>query len=91
MILKETIENIAGFIWWRLVNISDNVKSYIRGLLTAVFSSAGVERIFSLYDLVQSKLRNRLGNENLLYFCCITKLVVFLFRELYFIIFILMC
>ena len=26
-------------------------------------SSAGVERIFSTFGLVQSKLRNRLGNE----------------------------
>ena len=63
LFLKETIENVAGFNWWRLINISDNIKSYIRGLLRDVCSSTGVERIISSYGRVQSKLRNRLGNE----------------------------
>jgi len=34
-----------------------------RQLLCAVGSSAGVERIFSTFGLVHSKLRNRLGVE----------------------------
>jgi len=32
-------------------------------LFTAVASSAGIERIFSTYGLVHSKIRNRLGVE----------------------------
>ena len=63
LFLKETIENVAGFNWWRLINICANIKSYIRGLLTDVCSSIGVERIFSLYGRVQSKLRNRFSKE----------------------------
>ena len=32
-------------------------------LLTAVSATAGLERIFSTFGLVHSKLRNKLGNE----------------------------
>ena len=43
-------------------------------MLTAVASSSGVERIFSTFGLVQSKLRNNLGNEK-------AAKLVFLFKE----------
>ena len=62
MFLNKTIENVAGFNWWRLIDISDNIKSYIRGLFTVVCSSIGVERIFPSYGLVKYKLQNCLGN-----------------------------
>ena len=75
LFLKEIIENVATWNWCRLININENIKSYIKGLLTAECSSAGVEMIFSSYELVQSKLRNHLGNEK------VAKLV-FLFHEL---------
>ena len=32
-------------------------------LMSAVSSSAGVERVFSTFGLVHSKIRNRLGTE----------------------------
>jgi len=37
------------------------IVSIAKQLLTATRSSAGVERIFSSFGLVHSKLRNRLG------------------------------
>jgi len=38
--------------------LTPEVLNSILKLLTSVASSAGVERVFSLYGLVQSKLRN---------------------------------
>lgn len=38
-------------------------ESLCQQLLSAIASTAGLERIFSTFGVVQSKLRNRLGNE----------------------------
>lgn len=61
--------------WWKSVNLIDAEK-YFRWtelqeeflcmcskLLTAVAATAGLERIFSTFGLVHSKLRNKLGTE----------------------------
>ena len=60
LFLKETIDNVVGFNWWRLIDICGNIRSNSRGLLTAIGFS--VERIFSLYGMVQSKKRKKLLN-----------------------------
>ncbi len=51
--------------WWRShSNVLDSdVISAAQQLLSAVASSSGVERVFSSYGIVHSKLRNRLGTE----------------------------
>ncbi len=43
--------------------MDDEIFNIIEALMIAKASSAGVERVFSSFGLVQSKLRNRLGNE----------------------------
>ena len=67
---NSTLDSINPRDWWRYfvadMPISTNrcsPKRLIEVLFTAVSSSAGVERIFSIYGLVQNDLRNRLGNE----------------------------
>ena len=51
--------------WWRSHQhaLAPEVLNSILQLLISVASSAGVERVFSSYGLVQSKLRNQLGTE----------------------------
>jgi len=51
------------------------ILNSILQLLTSVSSSAGVERVFSSYGLVQSKLRNQLGTDK-------TSKLVFLYKFL---------
>ena len=61
--------------WWNSLDlVEDSVLSVIHRLLTAVASSSGVERIFSTFGLVQSKLRNKLGTDK-------AAKLVFLFKE----------
>lgn len=54
--------------WWVAIHnmkkcITEEELDIIKQLLCTVASSAGVERIFSAFNLVHSKLRNRLGTE----------------------------
>lgn len=54
--------------WWKsqkvdIDKVDSNIINVIEQFYTAQASSAGVERIFSSFGLVQSKLRNRLGTE----------------------------
>jgi len=53
--------------WWRshkqVLTPDPEVLQSILQLLTSVASSAGVERVFSSFGLVQSKLRNQLGTD----------------------------
>ena len=55
-------------LWWRTVKSSKNIVSNelceiaIR-LLSLTSSSAAIERIFSSFGLIVTKLRNRLGTE----------------------------
>lgn len=66
---KTTVESLTDYEWWKMQAslypnfvTAANLKD-IEMLTTAVASSAGIERTFSKQSLVQSKLRNKLGNE----------------------------
>lgn len=74
--------------WWRSVNITDKSAfenkwnslkeswlSVCEQLFSAVAATAGLERIFSSFGLVQSKLRNRLSNDK-------ANKLTFLFRHM---------
>lgn len=54
-------------VWWKCIQrsgkISESLCEFAVKLLTMPASSASVERIFSNFGLVQTKLRNRLGLE----------------------------
>ena len=58
----EVIGSVSTIEWWNsILGLDAQIKMTIFKLLSAVASSSGVERIFSSYGLVQSKLRNKLG------------------------------
>lgn len=67
MFSDEVIKNVTPLQWWKAqlerLDEDSQLKPIIYQLFTAVASSASVERIFSTFGLVQSKIRNRLGNE----------------------------
>ena len=62
---KDVTNAMTPLKWWNSFGsaVNSNSKLFLEQLLTAVAFSAGVERVFSSYGLVQSKLRNRLGTE----------------------------
>ena len=68
MSATEWWESHAGFI-------DSDILSAVYQLMTAVASSSGVERVFSSFGLVHSKLRNRLGTEK-------AAKLVFLFKSM---------
>jgi hypothetical protein len=74
---SDVTTNLSAVQWWRSHrdDIDSSALHTIIQLLTAVASSAGVERVFSSYGLVHSKLRNRLGTEK-------AAMLVFLFKAL---------
>ena len=51
--------------WWQSHDgmIPDDNLTTVKQLLSAVAASSGVERVFSTYGLVQSKLCNCLGTD----------------------------
>lgn len=57
--------NISSLTWWQSQKqfISAELSSLTNQLFSTVASSAGVERLFSTFGIVHSKLRNRLGSE----------------------------
>lgn len=61
------ISNMSDIEWWistfSIIHIDPVAQDIIKQLMTAVASSAGLERIFSSFGLVHSDLRNRLGVE----------------------------
>ena len=65
MFNNNIIENVTPSCWWR--SLDGIVEKYFADvaekLLTAVASSAGVERIFSTFGYIHSNIRNRLGIE----------------------------
>jgi hypothetical protein len=68
MFSQEMTSNISPVEWWishkdLFGNNKDEVVKIAKQLLGAVASSASVERIFSSFGLIHSKLRNRLGTE----------------------------
>lgn len=67
----ESFKKTCPMLWWTSVSLEDEEKwpqkekfiKFCEQLLTATASTAALERCFSTFGLVQSKLRNRLGNE----------------------------
>lgn len=67
----ESFKNTCPLLWWTSVTLEDEERwpqkekfiKFCEQLLTATASTAALERCFSTFGLVQSKLRNRLGNE----------------------------
>ena len=65
--------DVAPLTWWRSLAVGEDLLNFnqlkdtwiamCEQYMTATASTAGVERLFSTFGLVQSKLRNRLGNE----------------------------
>lgn len=76
-----TLSSMTDFEWWAAYIdmfpevLSDEEKAFILQLASATASSADLERTFSKFGLIQSKLRNRLGTQ------LATKLV-FLYNKL---------
>lgn len=61
----ETLVNIKPIVWWMALekSIHPATLSLAQQLHSAVASSAGIERLFSTFGFVHSKVRNRLGTE----------------------------
>ena len=69
------VNGIHPLSWWKLIpSISSAFSRYITGL-PAINSSASIERVFSSFGLVHSRIRNRLGIEK-------AGKLVFIFRIL---------
>lgn len=63
---EEILKTSKALYWWKSqqnVEAVQKVLPTIKQLLSATASSASVERVFSTFGLVHSKLRNRLGTE----------------------------
>ena len=65
MFNNNIIENVTPSCWWRSLDgiVGKDFADVAEKLLTAVASSAGVERIFSTFGYIHSNIRNRLGIE----------------------------
>ncbi|XP_053163610.1 uncharacterized protein LOC128350053 [Hemicordylus capensis] len=62
MFAEDISKKVTPVNWWKsLKHLDLETVQVMISLLTAVASSAGVERIFSSFGLIHSKLRNRLG------------------------------
>lgn len=63
MFADTVIQSVQPVDWWRSHGnrLHPDTIHVAKQLLTAISSSAGVERVFSSFGLVHSKLRNRLG------------------------------
>ena len=65
-LFKESVlKNLTPNSWWESMTgkVSTDALQVVKGFLTASASSASVERIFSRFGLVHSKIRNKLGVE----------------------------
>ena len=65
MFSDDVLKNVIPLSWWKSQAqiLPESIINLAKCLLTSVASSAGVERIFSTFGLIQSKIRNRLGTE----------------------------
>ncbi|XP_053102956.1 uncharacterized protein LOC128323583 [Hemicordylus capensis] len=62
MFAEDILKKVTPVNWWKsLKHLDLETVQVMISLLTAVASSAGVERILSSFGLIHSKLRNRLG------------------------------
>ena len=62
------MQSVEPASWWRNVDqdnvhVKTEILSLINTLMNAIASSASIERVFSTFGLVHSKIRNRLGVE----------------------------
>jgi len=72
-LFKDSFKSVTPMTWWKVAaqTIPNTDTAPLRQqmielccqLFTAAASTAGLERIFSSFGLVHSKLRNRLGND----------------------------
>jgi hypothetical protein len=70
---SETLKEISPSEWWKIIKdkatrssqtpVAANFCSFLVSLHSCLASSASIERWFSTFGLVWSKLRNRLGAE----------------------------
>ncbi len=65
MYSHELVNTVTPLAWWhsQSSDVNQDMIKLINQLLGAVSSRAGVERIFSTFGYVHSKVRNRLGIE----------------------------
>jgi len=65
MFADSVVTDVQPLVWWKAQagRLHLDTISVANQLLTATASSAGVERVFSSFGLVHSKLCNRLGVE----------------------------
>lgn len=75
---ESVVSQVYVYEWWKsqkntIGKFNPNVFPIIEQLLTAQASSASVERMFSSFGLVHSKLRNKLGTKK-------ASKLVFLFK-----------
>lgn len=62
--MEAVTAGVTPMEWWQVIgNLEPSFLSYVTQLMTAINSSASIERVFSTFGLVYSKLRNRLGIE----------------------------
>lgn len=62
--LESVRTSVKPHVWWSsLTAVDKKFTTFASHLQTCVASSAGIERIFSNFSFVQTKLRNRLGLE----------------------------
>lgn len=69
MFSEEILQNVTAIEWWQSQknvfdeDTQDKIYPILRQLFGAIASSASVERVFSTFGFVHSKIRNRLGTE----------------------------
>ena len=65
MLSDDILQKCTPLAWWHSQSSAVDSKTLLMcdQLLGAVCSSAGIERIFSTFGFVHSKVRNRLGTE----------------------------
>lgn len=63
-LFSDNLKDIHPLTWWSSIkNLDEAVCNLVEQLHTAVASSGDIERLFSCFGLVHSKIRNRLGPE----------------------------
>ena len=77
MLTPVVLKKTDPLVWWQYQKpeLDEHILSLVEQLLTARASTAGIERIFSTFGLVLSKLRNRLQTEK-------AGMLVFLYKLL---------
>ena len=62
---EPTIQNTKPAVWWMALErgevVAKDLCELAKNLLVMPASSGGIERVFSNFSLIQTKLRNRLG------------------------------